>query len=163
MKRFTLVFLVPAIAILAGCRFGTFTDAEGNKTTITQDGDAAAITVEGADGSEAQMTFGGSGVPLPEELPEDIPIVADATVMGTTVDAETLMVAMQTPDSPDTVIGFYEKQLTANNWEITDTTRIPDGAFLSADKGEARNVYVSVGGVEEGGTFITITTSMVAN
>ncbi|MEL6385442.1 MAG: hypothetical protein AAFQ89_23855 [Cyanobacteria bacterium J06626_18] len=97
MKRFTLVFLVPEIAILAGCRFGTFTDAEGNKTTLTQDGDAAAITVEGADGSEAQMTFGGSGV------------------------------------------------------------------FLSADKGEARNVYVSVGSVEEGGTFITVTTDMAAN
>ncbi|MGF1522383.1 MAG: hypothetical protein ACFBSF_08710 [Leptolyngbyaceae cyanobacterium] len=163
MKRFAVVFLVPAIALLAGCRFRTFTDAEGNKATMTRDGDAAEITIEGADGSEAQIAFSGSGVSLPEALPEDVPIFADATVMGTTVDAETLMVAMQTATQPEAVIEFYEEQLPANDWEITDTTRIPQGAFFTASKREERNVHVSVGGVNEGGTFITITIDMPGN
>ena len=163
MKRFTLILLVPAIALFVGCRSRTFTDSEGNQATVTHYGDNAEVKVEGADGSETQVALGGSGVPLPEELPEDVPIFTDATVMGTTLDSEELMVALQTTTQPEAVIGFYEKQLSANDWQITDTARIPQGAFFTAEKGEERSVNVSIGGIGEGGSFITITMDAPTN
>ena len=157
MKRFTLILLVPAIALFMGCRSRTFTDLDGNQATVTHDGDSAEINIEAADGSEAKIAFGGADVPLPEELPEDVPIFADATVMGTTVTAEGLMVALQTNTQPDTVINFYEKELAVNDWQVTDTARFPEGAFFMADKGDERIVNVSIGGSDEGGTVITLT------
>ena len=157
MKRLALILLVPAIAVFMGCRSRTFTDSEGNQATVTHDGNNAEIKVEAADGNEAQIAVGGSGVPLPKELPEDFPIFSDATAIGTTVASEGLMIALQTNTQPEAVINFYEQELATNDWQITDTARIPGGAFFMANKGDERSVNVSIGGSDEGGAVITIT------
>ncbi|MBE7383365.1 MAG: hypothetical protein F6J95_018350 [Leptolyngbya sp. SIO1E4] len=164
MQRIALLFLMPTIALVLGCnRVRTFTDAAGNRTTITPDGDTAELRVEGKDGSEAQIALGEAGVPVPEDLPEDVPVFTDATVMGTTVAPESIMMVLETTTEPETVMRFYEEQLQANEWEVTDTTRIPQGAFLMANKGDDRNVSVSIGGGDEGRAVITLTIDAPAN
>ncbi|NER81333.1 MAG: hypothetical protein F6K42_17555 [Leptolyngbya sp. SIO1D8] len=164
MQRFALIFLVPTIALFLGCdRARTFTDAEGNRTTVTTDNETAEITVEGEEGGEAQIALGDAGVPLPEELPEDVPILTDAKVIGTTVSSEGIMMVLETATESEAIMQFYEEELQNNAWEIMDTTRIPQGAFLTANKGEDRNVNVSIGEGDEGRAIITLIIDEPAN
>ncbi|MEM9003013.1 MAG: hypothetical protein AAGE59_05720 [Cyanobacteria bacterium P01_F01_bin.86] len=157
MKRFAAVLLVPAIAIFMSCRSQTSTDVQRNQVTVRQNADRAEIKVEEVDRSEIQIALEGAEVPLLEELPADVPIFKNATVISTKIDDEQLMVAFQTSSPPKAVIRFYEKELAANDWQIIDRARVPQGAFFMADKADKRSVSVAIGELDKAGALITLT------
>lgn len=137
----------------------TVTDSAGNQATVTQKGDSTEISVEQADGSSAQIAVGEGEVALPENLPKDLPIFAEAAVMSAAESPEGMALVLKTTAAPEKIIEFYEAQLQSNDWQVTTRVEMPQGLLLTANKESVRNLGVLISGEAEadGASLITLT------
>lgn len=162
-QHLSLFLTVPMIFLPLGCdRSRSLTNSEGNQATITQSGDSTEISIEKSDGSEVQTSLGGDGIPLPKDLPKDLPILANASVVSTSVSPEGTAVVLETTTELEAVIEFYEGEIQAQDWQMTDTIRVPEGVVFIANKDEQRNLSVLISEHHgDGASLITLTIDTV--
>jgi hypothetical protein len=120
----------------------------------TRGGDTA-VTFKGEDGESYEINAGGN-VALPDNWPESVPIMSGAriTYAGTMMAEQGggTSVAYVTQSSPAEAAEYYKSELPKNGWTIAMTSATPDGAIVSATRGEDEGVMVYIGGSPEGTT-----------
>jgi hypothetical protein len=134
-KCASIGLLLAALAMSAGCgRSRTYTDSEGQKTTVTQKGQDTEITFKGKDGQEAHFG-GGASVPLPDGFPKDVAVYPKSTVFTTAKDkGGTMSVILKTADPAQQVMKFYEEKLKENGWETENTMNLGGTMMLQVSK-----------------------------
>jgi len=84
----------------------------------------------------------GISAEIPENFPASIPIYPGAqAAQGKGADLEGTAVSgvqLLSNDSPIEIFNFYETELTANGWEITDSKSDPMSSSISATKGSCK-------------------------
>ena len=70
----------------------------------------------------------GGGAELPEGFPGDFPLYEKATVRVATVAPEGggFLVSMETEDSADKVLAFYERELDKDPWQVENVVEIAE-------------------------------------
>ncbi|NEQ30488.1 MAG: hypothetical protein F6K04_05735 [Leptolyngbya sp. SIO4C5] len=156
MKQLAGLVLVPAIALMMGCgQSRTFSDSEGNEATVSQKGDTTEVNIQSAEG-EVQYSSDATGVELPEDFPEDIPLYPDALITTVANAPQGSLVGLEVKATPAEVMTFYEQELAADGWEISVTTKTAEGGFFGAQKGE-RGLALAIAAGEDI-TTINLTT-----
>ncbi len=71
---------------------------------------------------------GPGGAELPEGFPGDFPLYEKATVRVATVAPEGggFLVSMETEDSADKVLAFYERELDKDPWQVENVVEIAE-------------------------------------
>ena len=146
-KCITIGLLLAALAMNAGCgRSHTYTDSEGQKTTVTQKGQDVEMTFKGKDGQEAHVAGGTAGVPLPDGFPKDIAVYPKATVFASTKDKSGAMsVVLKATDPVQQIATFYQEKLKENGWATENTTNVGNAMILQVTK-EGRKLNMSISG-----------------
>ena len=110
---------------------------------------------------------GPGGAELPEGFPGDFPLYEKATVRVATVAPEggRFLVSMETEDSADKVLAFYERELDKDPWQVENVQDIPDMetmiiAFARVDSGKEWGT-VAIVTVRENGQHVTIALSLI--
>ena len=126
----------------------------------------AALALAAACGGDGEE--GPSGVELPEGFPGDFPLYEKATVEVATIapEGDRFLVSMETEDSADKVLAFYERELDKDPWQVENVQDIPDMettiiAFARRDNGGERGT-VAIATVRENGQHVTIALSLTA-
>jgi len=108
---------------------------------------------------------GPGGAELPEGFPGDFPLYEKATVRVATVAPEggRFLVSMETEDSADKVLAFYERELDKDPWQVENVQDIPEMEtmiirFARVDGGESGTVAIAT--VREDGQYVTIALSL---
>jgi hypothetical protein len=85
-----------------------------------------ALALAAACGGGEEGGLGGVG--LPEGFPEDFPLYEKATIEVATVHPESggFLVSMESEDSADKVLDFYERELDKEPWQVENVQDIPD-------------------------------------
>ena len=76
-----------------------------------------------------------------------------ATIVQTTNTSGMVMVMMESNDNPDSILEFYQNELTANGWTITAETQSQGHSGLMGEKG-SNNVVVNIGTGQSGNSMI---------
>ncbi|KPK47492.1 MAG: hypothetical protein AMJ77_02975 [Dehalococcoidia bacterium SM23_28_2] len=68
------------------------------------------------------------GASLPEGFPEDLPLYEKATIQVATVHPEGagFLVSMESEDSTDKVLAFYENELDKEPWQVENVVEIAE-------------------------------------
>ena len=108
---------------------------------------------------------GPGGAELPAGFPGDFPLYEKATVRVATVAPEggRFLVSMETEDSADKVLAFYERELDKDPWHVENVQDIPEMEtmiirFARVDGGESGTVAIAT--VREDGQYVTIALSL---
>jgi hypothetical protein len=132
--------------------------ATGGEVDIEDDG--GSVTIETEEG--AVTIEGGEGTDLPEDWPSDMPVY-DGTITGSssfsTPEGDSMTVTIETGDSVDDVLAFYQAELQSDGWTEDFVADSSDGGeravSLVVSKGE-RNGTVAIN-EDEGTTFVGVT------
>ena len=145
--------LLAALALCAGCgRSRTYTDAEGQTTTVTQKGKSAEVTFKGKDGQETRI---GQGVALPDDFPKDVAIYPKANVFASTKEKKgTMSVVLEIADPAPQVLAFYKEKLKENGWSIKNEMNVAGTVMVEGAK-EGRKLTLTAGG-DSGKTMATL-------
>ena len=145
--------LLLALALQAGCgRSRTYTDSEGQTTTVTQKGKSTEMTFKGKDGAEAHV---GQGVALPDDFPKDVAIYPKANVFASTKDKNgTTSVVLEITDSAAQVMAFYKEKLKENGWSIENEMNMAGTAMVEGAKDGRKLMMTASGG--SGKTMATL-------
>lgn len=105
------------------------------------------VTVETEEGT---MSMGQDDIP--EDFPSNVPVYADATVVWTSSSTadQTYWVDLESADEFTAVEAFYEDELPAQGWEVTDKTS------YTAD-GQATTIFYANDGVND--LVVTVSSS----
>lgn len=147
-RRWTLLAATMLVLPLSwGCNTpSSLLASEGeNSAASAQNGASKQLHLKKLDGSKVSFTMGRTGSTLLENLPADIPIFTDASVVSAASSSEGMAVVLKIANAPDKVIEFYKTQLKAQDWQVTTTVEKPQGIVLSANKGEIHNLNISIG------------------
>jgi hypothetical protein len=125
-----------------GGKTTTVTGPDGEKATVSQQGDNVEVTVRGKDGEKATYSSGRS-VALPEGFPKDVPLYPGAKVTMSGKQGEGMMVMLTSGDDVQKIAGFYEAKLKENGWEIETSANIGEGSMFAAKK-EKRHLSVGI-------------------
>ncbi|MHB1034901.1 MAG: hypothetical protein ACYC35_12055 [Pirellulales bacterium] len=162
MKRFGLIVLILTVTISMGCRRSTtVTTPEGKQVTVKQSGDRVDVTVAGKDGEKIQVSGGGAGVPLPESFPKDVPVYPGSTVATSATMKEATQVSLQTGDSTQKAVTFYQSKLKENGWDIENTMNMQQGNMLAAKKADSRLTVMIM--AQDDKTMISLTLTKEKN
>jgi len=117
----------------------------------------------GGDGEE-----GPSGAELPAGFPGDFPLYQKATVEVATIapEGDRFLVSMETEDSADKVLAFYERELDKDPWQVENVVEIAEQEtvvieFARADGGGEWGT-VAIRTVRENWQHVTIALSLTA-
>jgi hypothetical protein len=132
--------------------------ATGGEVDIEEDG--GSVTIETEEG--AVTIEGGEGSDLPEDWPSDMPVY-DGTITGSssfsTPEGMSMTVTIETSDSADDVLAFYNAELQSEGWTedfSADTSEGGERAVSLVVSKDDRNGTVAIS--EEGGTtFVGVT------
>jgi hypothetical protein len=140
-------FLGIALTLIGswGCggKTTTVTGPDGEKVTVSQNGDKVEGTVIGPDGKKVTYSSGAAGVKMPEGFPKDVPLYPAATVFMSGKQGKEMTVMLKCSDDVQKVAGFYEGRLKENGWAIETTANIGEVSTFVAKK-EKRQVTVVI-------------------
>ncbi len=161
MKR--LLALLAILTVIAGSAIAAAAcggDSDEEKAEkIIED-----IIEEGGDGEgDGDVDIDVEGGELPKDFPEAFPIYENADVtFGMKTSTEEFgagfTVTLETDDSPQDVVDFYEGALNEDPWSITSTMTEGDGAsfFFEGEVDGTKHAGLVIVAVEDGKTTITI-------
>jgi hypothetical protein len=134
-----MLLLVAVLQI--GCKRSTeqsttVVGPNGQKVTVTKNGEAEEISFKGMNGQETHFAGGDKNVALPAGFPTDVAIYPKATVALSSTVNESMTVMLKTADSVDKAKAFYDKSLKENGWKVMGTLDMPGGTTVQATKGE---------------------------
>lgn len=146
-RRWVLLFVSVAVALaLVGCQRiaeqavesateAAIEDATGNKVDIEE----GSVSIEGTDGASVNI---GDSAEVPSDFPADVPVY-EGTVKAAVTTPEGFNLTLETPDTPQQVLEFYQTRLEADGWTKEVSVSTADGGTFGAKKGE-RRVQVAV-------------------
>lgn len=125
-------------------------------------GSGGQITVTGPEGQTA--TFGASaGADLPSWVPGYPGASSQGGFSGTTGDTRSGTVALQTSDSIETVLAYYERELEAAGYTVEKNTYATNGqtagATLTAKSADASRDITIILGAADGTTTVSLSYS----
>ncbi len=111
---------------------------------VDEDGEAAKVTIKGANGEEIISTTGKTK--LPDDFPTDVHII-DGKITGITVTVikkQIVTIVIETDGKISDVKNEIEKKMEADGWKAGSNMNIPDAAMLNYSKDE-RGVTITIG------------------
>ncbi len=145
--RYGIILIMVVLLFLgsSSCTKKTvYKDKEGS-VTVEQKGESGKVTVKTEEG-EAQIE---AGKKLPENWPADMPVYKNAKIISSSsINAEqgaaSLNVAVETSDGVEKVKSYYEKNLPAEGWTISQTATTArageEGAIITGTKDERTGI-----------------------
>jgi len=136
-----LVVLALAALALVGCQQiaeqavesateAAIEDATGNKVDIEE----GSVSIEGTDGASVNI---GDSAEVPADFPADVPVY-EGTVKAAVTTPEGFNLTLETPDTAQQVLEFYQTKLEADGWTKEVSVSTADGGTYGAKKGERR-------------------------
>lgn len=129
-----LILLAALSLVTAGCGKKTTQKTSVGGVTVEQKGDVATIEAKGQGGA-MKMISSEKGVPLPAELPKDVPIFKDALVVSAFITGEVMQVQTKFKASLEEGMKFYEEKLKADGWE-TSVMKMEGANMVIGKKGQ---------------------------
>ena len=109
------------------------------------DKDNGSVEINATDASGGNIKFSaGKGVSLPAGFPKDAPVYPAKAIMNTNTK-EGMQVMLETPDAPDKVAAFYEKNLKEQGWSTEGSFKTEQNTTMT-NKKEKRNLVVNIMG-----------------
>jgi len=160
------------LLVLAGCESGT-QEPDAPEAEAVEFGAAPMAAPEASESSAAASRPAGSGSIDPSRFPEELPEGAQAAIpenfpstmpiypnaspsmgmSGAVNDAERSGMALLSNDSLADVVAFYQSNLDAGGWEITDTKVMGQNTAITATS-DCGTTVLMLRASEDGGTDI---------
>ena len=147
IRKLAFLTLSLALLIAGGCNRSKTYSTPGGKVTVEDRGKSgeSAVTITGNNGEK--MTINSEGGKLPDDYPKDVPVASGAkVVMATSVNnekAHSSNLVLESTDSLDHLVAFYQKGLTDNGWKVNATMSQPQITVISAAK-DTRELSLSL-------------------
>lgn len=97
---------------------------------------------------------------LPNEFPSDIPIFKPATIRSSTKSQERVHLVLETEESLEDVLTFYQKKMKQAGWKGIETFQPQGGEAWSYSKDGQRFELIAVRNETEGKTLIFLKTNL---
>lgn len=131
-----LILLAALSLVTAGCGKKTTQKTSVGGVTVEQKGDVASVEIKGQAGEPGLKAVASeNGVPLPAELPKDVPIFKDALVVSALIAGEVMQVQTKFKASLEEGMKFYEEKLKADGWE-TSVMKMEGANMVIGKKGQ---------------------------
>lgn len=131
------------------------------KGDATVDLDDNGITIN--DDDEGTTARFGENVKLPDNFPEEIPVLDGAKIAGVTVTLkEGTWISMTTEKTAEEAAGWYDAKLLAADWTVTGTYSAR-GMMTKMYENGSFNLTVIVSAGEDGGPTGVMVTETVVN
>ena len=154
MKNSLIVSCV--FALLAfGCGKETTVSTPAGQATVTQKGNVTNIEMKSSKGEKVNVSASDKGVALPENFPNDIPVMPGAIVKMAIATGGNLSVHFSVKAAPADAMKFYEENLKAKGWKIDATMNMGDASMVSAVK-EKRKCVLNIAKEDGGGTIVQV-------
>jgi len=86
----------------------------------------------------------GGGLELPENFPDDVPVMDDASISMSTAADEMVQVMFSVDEPLDEVLEHYKEEMADNDWTSESSVQTPEGSMLSFTKDENRTAVITV-------------------
>jgi type IV pilus biogenesis protein CpaD/CtpE len=159
-----IILAVMATALLLGCGRNAQEEAVEKAIEKQTGGDARVnlsddgVSVETEDG-EMRLSSG-NNAKLPENFPDDVYVMEDATVEMAMNMPEGQSVALSCSDTPSDVAAIYRKKMVEKGWKQMASTNMGEQVMLVYTKGNRAANVVIARGEEKGRTRIHLTIAM---
>lgn len=110
---------------------------------FAQNGDGFDGTVQGENGEIVQFSTGPTGIQMPKDFPQDVPVYPGAILFAATSAANSHLYTFNTSVGVDLVGAYYAQQLPTDGWTLTHRQLDPFQASFQGQKGN-RTLNVSV-------------------
>ena len=159
IRMLSVVALAVVLAItLQGCQMIAQKAVE-QATGVKVDQNGKSVTITGKNGESASVGTG----KLPEGWPADVPVYAGTITMGNKMDQggkAAYLVTIETPDTPKTVVDWYQQQLADKGWTKKERNDASAGgkdvSIMTAEKGTQRVAATASSGGTDGKTTVTV-------
>ena len=144
--------LISSVLLLAACgkaqeeKKVVVTNQDGTTTTATIKSDGEATTIK-SEGATLTVNAGSDGAAFPAFAPQ-YPGSKVTSVMsgGKPGEGSGVVIGMETSDTPDKVLAFYEDKLKAASVPVKMKTTTPEGGMIAAgDEKEDSGAMITVG------------------
>lgn len=145
MKKLATIVPLILVATLSACGNDEEVAYEDGSTKVTINKESGISTLEASDGeNKVEATFHQDGaLPLPPDLPSDVPIVPGAVLQANIRTDELFNLRFKTSKSPSELSAYYNEQLKANGWNISAVTNMQGFTMIIAEK-DGRNCQVHI-------------------
>jgi len=154
MKKSGLTLLCALALLASGCGKETTVSTPSGQATVTQKGNVTNIEMKSSKGEKVNVSASDKGVALPENFPNDIPVMPGAVVKMAMASGGNLSVHFSVKASPADAMKFYEDNLKAKGWKIDATMNMGDATMVSAEK-EKRKCVLNIA-KEDGGAIVQV-------
>lgn len=154
MKKSLIASCVFAL-LAAGCGKETSVSTPAGQATVTQKGNVTNIEMKSSKGEKVSVAASDKGVALPENFPNDIPVMPGAVVKMAVNTGGNLSVHFSVKASPADAMKFYEENLKAKGWKIDATMNMGESSMVSAEK-DKRKCVLNIAKEDGGGVMVQV-------